>query len=35
MGDGEKEPKECPVCSHSYFTGRCRGCGYDEMEDEL
>lgn len=29
------EPKECPVCSKSFFTGDCKECGFDATEASI
>lgn len=26
-----EEPQECPKCSTSFFTGRCKGCNYTDI----
>ena len=30
--NNKEEPKECPICGCSFFTGNCRECGYNVTE---
>lgn len=28
------EPTECPVCGTPFFVHKCKGCGYDENDND-